>query len=441
MGNVIFLFYNLLFPVFGLFYLASFFISSRRSLLKDFPSELAERFGMPSSGALNRISGEKPVWLHAASVGEVNSVAKIIDGIRTLYPGRPIVITTSTSAGKRQALKLQKADAVFLAPLDFYPFVLGFLRAVSPAQLILVETELWPNTLILARRLGVKTAVINGRISRRSLSAYRLAAPLFRKALSGVETVCAQTETDASRFAAMGVAPGAVSVTGNIKYDLLDEPCSARPKFREVGQDLDSIGWGKKKILTAGSTHPGEEEMVVETFLELKKRHSDVRLALAPRHLERLKRTAQMLEARGVKFFLWSRRPGPGPKARQPQDFSGACCVLVDEMGWLNSFYAHSCAAYVGGTFVKKGGHNILEPAACGIPVLFSLHTENTREAADMLVSIGGGFRVASSKELASKLELFIEDPTFGRQTGECAFQALANMRGATSRTLRKLEN
>lgn len=430
MGYAIFILYNLLSPLFAFFYLVLFSVSSRRSLLRNLPAELHERLGASGPDTAGA-AGKKLIWIHAASVGEVNSIPGILDGIKQRWPGRTVMITTSTRAGRNRALETGKADIVRLAPLDFLPVVSGFIGRLSPCALILVETELWPNTLISAARHGVKIMVINGRISQRSFPAYRLARVFLEKALSGISSVCAQTNADAARFRALGVSPEAVSVTGNIKYDLLS-PLSE--KSDEAGKILGAAGWSRDRIFTAGSTHQGEEEMVISAFREAGKKSPGLKLVIAPRHPERSKQTACALEAMGIKSVFWSaaKKQQGGP--------DGSDCVLLDEIGWLGSFYRHSFAAYVGGTFVNKGGHNLLEPAVHSIPVLFGPHTQNTSEAADMLLAGGGGFLVESSMELEAKISLFIKDPLFLRQAGERAGLAVESLRGATSRTLSLLD-
>lgn len=426
MGHVIFLLYNLLSPLFALLYFVSFFISPRRSLLKTLPAELHERFGMTDPETA-RIAGKNALWIHAASVGEVKSLPAILDGIKKRWPQRPVLITTSTVAGKREALKAGKADLVRLAPLDFLPVVSRFIKKISPSALILVETELWPNTLRCAARGGLKIAVINGRISPKSPPVRALTRAFLQDALKGVSVVCAQTSADASGFKNLGTPPGIIHVTGNIKYDLL---MPAAEKSRETAGFLAASGWSKDRIFTAGSTHPGEEEMVISAFLESRKKHPGMKLVIAPRHPERSAQTAALLRAEKLRCTPWS------TGKNGTSGLSSSDCILLDEIGWLNSFYSQSFAAYVGGTFINKGGHNLLEPAVHSIPVLFGRHTQNTAEAADMLLAGGGGFRVEAFEELSAKLDLFLGDPSFREKSGQSAVRAADAMRGATDKTL-----
>ncbi len=425
--------YTLLFPVFAVFYLISFFFTQRRGLLKNLPLELKQRFGILDSETILKIAHKNAVWIHAASVGEVKSLALITENLKNFRPNNPLFITTSTHAGRIEALKLKHIDAAFIAPLDFYPLVSGFIKRISPSALILVETELWPAALISCAGKGIKIAVINGRISQKSASLYKAVSPLMRKIMAGIPVILAQTENDAERFKALGAPPETITVTGNIKYDI---PWRLPgEKLAEVEDFLAGLGWKKNEIFTAGSTHPVEEEMAAESFMRSKRKNNALKFIIAPRHPERCAKTAEILKKAGIKFLRWSARKKPADAAERP------FCLLLDEIGWLGCFYSRSFASYVGGTFIKKGGHNLLEPANCGVPVLFGENTQNIQDAADMLMACGGGFKILSSEDLSSKLELLINNPPLANNMGESAKNALKNMQGATKKTLTALES
>ncbi|MFH1618582.1 MAG: glycosyltransferase N-terminal domain-containing protein, partial [bacterium] len=409
MDKVLFFIYNIASPLAAAYFLVSFFFSPRRSLLANLPAELKERFclGRGWKDSLSKCRGG--VWVHAASVGEVRSAPLLIKGLRKIHPGIPLLVTTSTLAGKSEALKLEGADCAVLAPLDFYPTVRRFIELLKPSRLVLVETEIWPNLLTMAASGGTGICVANGRMSGKSFRAYRLVLPLMKKILSPALSVCCQTADDASRFQALGADPKSVTIAGNLKYDLLS---SSAQKAGEISSFLNLLGWVSASVLTAGSTHPVEEGMLAEAYLLLKKSHPRARLVMAPRHPERAQQAEKTLSGAGLGFVRWSRREKAGPGA-------DPACILLDEMGWLASFYSLSFAAYVGGTFVDKGGHNLLEPAAFSKPVLFGPHTSNTKEAAEMLLATGGGFSISSASELTARAEIFLQDPGFARKSGE----------------------
>jgi 3-deoxy-D-manno-octulosonic-acid transferase len=287
---------------------------------------------------------------------------------------------------------------------------------------VCAETELWPTTLILARRSGLAPALINARLTRKSFSRYRLVSALLSPALSALAAVAAQSEEDAERFIALGVPRGRVTVTGNAKYDRQTAPAvtaSARAR-------ITALGWDRDPLFVAGSTHPFEEEMVLAAFLAARRVEPALRLVLAPRHLERAADAADLLTHAGLTLSRWSGAPA-----------SGCAALILDEMGVLPSFYALARAAFVGGTLVKIGGHNLLEPASAGVPVLFGPHTGHIERPAELLAAAGGGGRrVADADELVTRLSEFARDEAAARAAGESARKTADGLRGATSRTL-----
>ena len=405
---------NLLFPLAAAAILAGFALSARRRLLLDLGAELGERLGGLSARSLELLAGRRVLWVHAASAGEVGAVAPLLDRIKR-QPAPPAVI-------------LPSADVAVLSPADSWWTVRRFLRAVRPAGLLVVETELWPNMLALAASSGARIALVNGRLTERSFRRYRLLRPLVRAFLGCFERLGVQTEADARRFIALGAEPARVAVLGNMKYDVLS-PSGPAPEIEGL---LARLGWKARPLIVAGSTHPGEEELVLEAFAETLKAHPDARLVMAPRHSERAGQTAQLLERRGIAHALWSRGPAAAPGGAEP------AVLVVDVHGVLAACYPLARAAFVGGSLVPVGGHNLLEPALAGVPVLFGPHTFSTPDTAALLEERHGGLRVSGAADLGAFLKELLDDPGRARAMGAKARTAAQSLQGAVERTWRE---
>ena len=416
---------TLLAPLAGIGFVAAFLLSSKRGRLAGLASELPERFGSVPGAVTASFTKREVWWLHAASAGEVAGLAPIIAALAERKRAPAIVLTTTTRSGREAARALPGVTWAQLAPLDAWPCVARFIKALSPRRLIVAETELWPTMLILAERAGLKPALVNARLTARSLSRYGLIAPLLAPALRALTVVAAQSDEDAERFKALGMDAPRVLVTGNAKYDRAAPPAATD----EARAHAAALGWGADPLFVAGSTHPFEEEMVLAAFLAARRRAPALRLVLAPRHLERASDAADLLTHAGLKLARWS-----GPAV------PGADALLLDAMGVLPAFYALARAAFVGGTLVKVGGHNLLEPALAGVPVLFGPHTGHIERPAELLAAHGGGGRrVADVSELAERLGEFACDEAAARAAGQAALAAATSLRGATARTLEAL--
>lgn len=412
---------TLLAPLAGLGVVLAFLVSPKRGRLGGLGDELPERLGAVPPEALAKLSGREVWWFHAASAGEVAGLAPILAALaKKRAPA--IVLTTTTRSGRDAARALPAVAWAQLAPLDAWPCVARFIGALAPKRLILTETELWPTTLILAAHGGLKPALVNARLTGKSLSRYGYVAWALRPALEGLSVVGAQTREDADRFIALGVPRENTLVTGNAKYDAQTIPAASEA----VRAKITSLGWSGDPLFVAGSTHPFEEEMVLAAFLAARKAAPRLRLVLAPRHLERAADAADLLKHAGLSLARWSAASVPD-----------ADSLILDEMGVLPAFYASARAAFVGGTLVKIGGHNLLEPASAGVPVLFGPHTGHIERPAELLAShAGGGRRVADAAELAARLIEFAKDEGAARAAGEAARKVADGLRGASARTL-----
>lgn len=414
----------LLAPFAGLGVVLAFLLSPKKGRLDGLRGELPERFGSIPGAALERLQGREIWWFHAASAGEVAGLAPIIDGLSE-KTAAAVFLTTTTRSGRDAARALKGVAWAQLAPLDAWPCVARFLKALAPRRLVLAETELWPTTLILASRAGLSPVLVNARLTRRSFARYRPLAALLAPAFRALSFVGAQSEEDAERFRALGVPRARVAVTGNAKYDAVSVPAADEASRARVAAQ----GWGADPLFVAGSTHPFEEEMVLAAYLAARRAVPGLRLVLAPRHIERAADAADLLAHAGLKLSRLSDAPQSGRDA-----------LLLDAMGALPSFYPLARAAFVGGTLVKVGGHNLLEPALAGVPVLFGPHTAHIERPAELLAaSGGGGRRVADASELAERLIEFAEDEEAARSAGAAARAVAGSLRGASARTLSAL--
>ncbi len=413
------LLWNALFPIGALLFGLGFLLSRRRGLLKALAAEWPERMGrIPRAQRGSPVI--RPLWIHAASLGEVNAALPLIEELRAAR--RPLILTSTNRAGVERARAL--GLRAHLAPLDWYPAVGAFLRRARPSALILVETELWPQTIALASARGLALVIVNGAVSERSFRRYRLLHPVMKALLSRFRAIAAQTQEDADRFISLGAPDSRVTVVGNIKYDL-KPPAS----LREASEALQALGWKGYPIFVAASTHPGEEDVVLEGFLKSLEKLPDLRLVIAPRHVERARELAASLRDRAIAFRSYSGVHAPLPE--NPR------ALLVDVRGVLPQFYGLAVASFVGGTLNTLGGHNILEPAVGGSPVLFGPNLFKVRAPARALLEGGAGFEIRQAADIAERLVTISRHPELRERSRE-AGRSLA---GATSRTLRVLEN
>jgi 3-deoxy-D-manno-octulosonic-acid transferase len=396
MGFLILLLYNLLAPLIALAYLVFFILSPRRGLLKNLLNELRERLAITPP-----VLAGRPIWLHAASLGEVRAVKPLIPLLRARYPSSPVLITTSTASGKEEALLL--TPDVRLLPLDSYPLMRRFITAVRPELLIIAETELWPNLLCAAGNAGL--------------------TPLARMVFGGMEEIAAQSRGDFERYALLTGA-GKLVLTGNLKHDLIVRQPQDRAAIETF---LEQADWKEKKIICAGSTHPDEEDRILDAFLKIRAAVPDARLILAPRHPETAALSAEKLRKRTLVAPLWSQRSHARP---------GPDCLLLDETGRLADIYYFSAVVFVGGTLDDTGGHNVLEPSAFSKPVLFGPDIRHTREGAEALMRKNGGFMVKTADELAEITISLLKDPAALAKAGEASRAALESLQGATTRTM-----
>jgi 3-deoxy-D-manno-octulosonic-acid transferase len=364
------------------------------------------------------------LWVHAASVGEVQLAAVLIGALLTHSPGRCIVLSCQTATGRARARELLPDVALRYAPFDLPQAVRRCFAQLRPAALVLMETELWPNLLAEAARQRVPVLIASARLSARSVRGYRLVRGLLRPAIERTVWVAAQSGLDAERFAALGVPPERLSVAGNLKFDR-PAPLEASARGAALRARL-----GARPVWVAGSTHPVEQSVVLEAHRRLCTHFPDALLVLAPRHPPRFEETARQLQAGTWRYRRRSRERAQTPL---PAD----CRVLLlDTLGELVDFYAAGDVAFVGGSLVPVGGHNLLEPAALALPLLAGPHQHNSSQVAALLAKLGALSIVGDAEQLAARLQALFASPPLRREQGERARAALEQHRGALQRVV-----
>jgi len=394
-----------------------------RSLrLPEYRRRLGERFGFCPPPA--QTSG---VWVHAVSVGETLAASPLLKRLLAEHPDLPLLITTTTPTGARQARELFGETI----PHRYFPYDLPgtldrFLDRAQPRLLVLVETEIWPNLLAACEQRGIPTILANGRLSERSARRYARLGAFGRATFQRIGRVAAQTEADAARFVALGVPAERVSVTGNIKFDLR-LPASLHERAEVLRR-----GWDNRPVWVAASTHEGEEEQVLAAHRALLARLPQALLVLVPRHPERFERVAALGRRAGLRMV---RRSEAKPCPPEAQLFLG------DSMGELPLFLAAADAAFVGGSLVRRGGHNVLEPAALGLPVAFGPHMFNFAAIAALLLEQQGARQVRNGEELGALMGEWLGDAHLRTRIGENGRRVVEQNRGAADRLYRLLED
>jgi len=368
----------------------------------------------------------KAIWVHALSVGEVLSSVPLIRAIKEQYPSKEIVLTVTTSRGMEVARKELQGEvgALLTMPLDFWWSMKRMMRYIDPALFLLVETDLWPGLIHRLRKQGIPALLLNGRISPRTNRSYRRFGCLARNMLGALEVCLMQSDLDRERLLRVGMDGRKVITVGNIKFDRAWRPMESEEK-REWMQGLHLEP--KDRIWVAGSTHRGEEEIILEVFSKLRHAFPGLRLILAPRRIERAPEVQRLVSQKGTRGLLRS------ALAVNPGTWE---VLVMDTMGELGRVYGIGELSFVGGSLVPIGGHNLLEPASFGRPVLFGPHTHNFVLMAQLLLEAGGGKRVANGEDLLKEVRGLLTDPGHARAMGRKAKAFVDMNRGALVRVM-----
>jgi 3-deoxy-D-manno-octulosonic-acid transferase len=396
---------------------------------KKYVASLGQRMGyLPVSFNMD---AEPSIWIHAVSVGEVLTARPLARDLKTRYPRLRLFLSTTTLAGQQLARRhVQDVDAVFYFPFDLNVFVRRTLNLVRPRLFVMMETEIWPNLLRECQRRGIKTAIVNGRLSQRSFPRYRMVGGFMKRVLGDIDRFCVQSDESARRFVELGANPTSVSVTGSLKFDSLDLTPSIQGRARDrVLRHLRVSP--NRAVLVAGSTMKGEEGAVLRAFRRLRSASPNALLILAPRHPERFLDVARMSREEGLKTLLRTELPIDA----EPR----GDVVIVDTIGELATIYQIATIVFVGGSLVATGGHNILEPAVFGKSIVFGPHMENFAEIAAAFVANGAGIQVHGERELDDTLRSLMTDPVRRARLGAAARALVEANRGAKGKTLQVL--
>jgi 3-deoxy-D-manno-octulosonic-acid transferase len=412
-------FYNLLTYLLYLPYVAYWLVRgiSNRAYLK----RLGERLGI----GYPRL--ERCIWIHAVSVGEVVAAVPLIRALGKRYPDRPMLVTTVTPTGAARVAALfgEEVHHTYI-PFETPPMIDHFFAATKPEVALILETEIWPNLYRGCGVRGIPLVLVSARISPKSVRSYRRLLPLFRETLSHGIVIAAQSDADAKRFLSLGAAPERTRVTGNIKFDV-----ELAPDLPLRGQELRSEVFGDRPVWIAASTHEGEEELVLDAHRILLEKHPDLLLVLVPRHPQRFQAVRELAARQAMSVVA---RTEGVPCSAATRVFLG------DTMGELLLFYAASDVAFVGGSLVPIGGHNLLEPAALGLPLLSGPHVFNAQEIADMFVARHACRTVNDSIELADEVARLLSDPVTAARMGDAGRDILERNRGALARLMAMIE-
>jgi 3-deoxy-D-manno-octulosonic-acid transferase len=420
--------------IFDSVYLAAVTLGSPYLLFKILTSKryragLNQRLGMSTK----RLGNKPVIWVHGASVGEVITAKSIIGKIDEEFPEWETFISTTTNTGFSVAERNFPDKTVSYFPLDLSWITRKVLCVIKPSFILLVELELWPNFLVSAYKKKIPVIIVNGRISNKSLNAYRIIGQIskvFRDSLTNeMNTYCARTELDAQRFRDLGIPGKQIFVTGTMKYDNI--PTTIDDNVRKRLARLFCIK-DDDLVLIAGSTHDGEEEALIRVFERLRKNWSGIKLIIAPRHIERTRDVFKLIEKKGFIPVLKTEVENSNYNWQN----TNREIILIDTVGDLGNIYSLSSFVFVGKSLVPAGGQNMMEPAGLGKPVIFGPHTFNFKEETELLLKNNAAKMVETEDELFEIIEFFIKNPNAAKDIGRKAQKVVDEKRGATERSM-----
>ena len=389
------------------------------------------RLGFFPAGLRRDLRSAGNIWLHAVSVGEVLASRQLIEGLRKAYPEKRLVISTVTPTGNKIAASIvQGKELVIYLPLDFSFIAKKVIDIIRPAMFIVAETEIWPNLISCLHRRRVPIITVNSRISDVSFKGYRCVRFLLAPVLNKIDCFCCQTQTDAKRLLALGVNKERIEITGNMKFD--------NTEYADKGTaDKSILGpRGEEKLFVAGSTHPEEEEIILGAYKGLLGEFPYLKLLIAPRHPQRAEEIEKIIRKYGFNPVKVSQLDG-GSAAQADR----STVFILDTIGQLNSFYAAADIVFVGGSLVKKGGHNILEPAFFAKPILFGPHMFNFRDMAGLFLEKNAAIQVKGGGELKERVKSLLNNPQEAFALGKRAKELLLHNKGATQRNLERIKD
>ncbi len=414
-----FIIYDTIFLIFTLLYLPIFIFR------KKYHPGFITRFGiLPKTLDLDR-----PIWIHAVSVGEAITIKGLVENLRKIYPDKKFVISTVTATGNKIAQTIAKNDDfIIYLPLDLSFIIKKTIDKINPALFIIAETEIWPNLISYLSRKNIPIIIVNGRISDRSFTRYLAIKFLLKPILNKISLFCVQSERDAQRLIRMGLAENKAKITGNMKFDAAPYADKKVTGCMDLKTKLWLIPDGK--LLVAGSTHPGEEEIILNVYKKLLVEFPKLRLLIAPRHPERAQDIADIATKFGFRTTFISRLPDKCETCATPPVF------ILDLIGKLMDFYAIADIVFVGGSLVKIGGHNILEPAALSKPIIFGPQMFNFKDIADLFLENKACILVRDEEEMIQAMLSLLNNPIKIDDLGRRAQRLILENQGETERNL-----
>lgn len=391
---------------------------------------IRERLGYFKQEQLSSLQGRKVIWIHAVSVGETRAAVPLLKGLRKKYPDACLMLSNVTETGRAVAREIPEIDVRLFFPFDLSWAVRRSLRLIAPSIILIVETEIWPNFVRIAHQNKIPILLVNGRFSDRSFPRYFTLKRFLKPLLGKFSAFCMQTAQDARRARRIGAPPDRVMVSGNLKFDVvsyrrtLPDPATFRDEMRLPAG---------VPIWVAGSTHAGEETIVVDVSRQLQAREIDQILVLVPRHPERARIIGDELSAMGIHWVLRSEIARYG-KLLRPGDI-----LLVDTIGEMLNFYSIADLVFVGGSLVPVGGHNLLEASLLNKPVLFGPFMQNFKEIAGLVLKSQAGMQIDDKQQLHDNVALLLKTPTMCQNMGCRGFDLLSEHAGATEKTLKEI--
>jgi len=418
--------YNLMLLLYCLIFLPKLIWESL--VYKKKRSSLLQRVGFKSY-SFSIPENKKVIWLHAVSVGETKAASSLVRKIKEDYPDSYLIVSSTTNTGHKEAKKsLSLADEFVFFPIDFSWTVKKLLKKIKPSLVIFVESDFWYNFLKQSKQLGAKTCLVSGKISQKSLNRFKNISSFARKMFSFFDVICTQSDLHSRRFLELGLDSSKVKTSGDLKFDNIPKALSLEEKlkwknlFKIKDEDL---------VITIGSTHSPEEEMLLDAFSELLKQKHSLKLLLVPRHPERFKAVAQMLKKKGYAFSQFSKK----------ENIEDTQILLIDTMGFLNTCYQLSNLAIVGGSFTEKvGGHNVLEPIFFNVPVFFGPFMHAQKDLERLVLESRCGIQI-KKEEITSAVSQFFENVKLQKQLKQHSCALVNQVNGSLSRTYQEISN
>ena len=417
------IFYDLIFLLLSILYLPAYLFKGKLN------RGVKERFGCAVKGRVF----DAPIWVHAVSVGEAVVAKGLIAALRKAYPRKQFVISTVTATGNAIARTFaQEQDFVTYLPFDFSFSVNRVVSRIKPALVVIIETEIWPNFITCLKEKKIPVAVVNARISDKSFRGYKASAFMMGRIFKQVDLFCARARTDAEKLSALGVAAERIRVTGNMKFDI-----SAPAEVSKVQNPyLAQLGiTSLQRLIVAGSTHPQEEEVVLEAYRRVRRLRPESVLLLAPRHPERASEVARIVQSYDFTPVRISQLKDSSVGGESQVVF------ILDTIGQLMTFYALADIVFVGGSLVAKGGHNILEPAVLGKPIIFGPSMSNFQDIADLFLFRKAAVLVYSAEELQERINYLLNNELYAKELSDSARKLVLENQGATEKTLAGLRS